>query len=184
MINSKNPFIIVVLSLFWISTATQAEQQCKRDSIIATAPSSRYQQDTDGTVLDKETGLIWRRCLEGVTSDACDKGEPLALNWADALIHVSTVNSAGGFAGHNDWRLPNIREIQTLFELQCIDPAINLEIFPNTPSSQHWTSSPSHFIHEYAWYADFKTGRYTYLAGERTDAKHIRLVRDSNSPKE
>ena len=158
-----------------------AEQRCQSESIIATTPTSHFQVNTDGTVVDKQTNLMWRTCLEGITDNSCEDGDALELDWTESLLHVAKVNSENGFAGHKDWRLPNISELITLFELQCFDPAINLHVFPNSPSSKLWTSSPSHFIHEYAWYADFRTGVYTYLAGERADKKHIRLVRDNDS---
>lgn len=156
-----------------------SEQRCKAGNIAATAPSSRYQKNTDGTVVDTETGLMWRSCLQGVAGEACDEGEPLELNWADVLRYVSHLNARDGFAGHTDWRLPNIRELSTLVELQCSDPAINLAVFPNAAPSHVWSSSPSYFHTHYSWYVNFQTGAFTY--GEREKAKAIRLVRGGES---
>lgn len=166
----------LLLSLL-VALLSQAQaQNCQTEHIAPSAPQSRYQQNKDGTVVDKETGLMWRDCLEGVTGEACGKGEPLALTWADALLYVPKLNSQGGFAGYTDWRLPNIRELSTLAELQCGDPAINLAVFPNAASSDVWSSSPASFFKHYSWYVDFKTGAFTY--GERVKAKAVRLVRD------
>jgi hypothetical protein len=150
-------------------------QRCQTGNITPTAPSMRYQQNKDGTVVDTETGLMWRTCLEGVTGAACGEGEPLALTWAEALLYVPQFNNQGGFAGYTDWRLPNIRELSTLIELQCVNPAINLTVFPNA-AADVWSSSPAPFHTHYSWNVNFKIGAFAY--GQRDKAKAIRLVRD------
>ncbi|HEX7025664.1 MAG TPA: DUF1566 domain-containing protein, partial [Gammaproteobacteria bacterium] len=146
-------------------------QRCQTGTIVSTTPSTRYQQNKNGTVVDTETGLMWRICLEGAAGEACDQGEPLAATWAEALLYVPTFNGKGGFAGHTDWRLPNIRELGTLAELQCFNPAINLGIFPNAASIGVWSSSPALFHAHYSWYVDFEIGALAY--GEREKAKAI-----------
>jgi len=165
----------LLLALLASADQAQTGQRCKNEHIPATTPSSRYQQKSDGSIVDTETGLMWRACLEGVAGKACDEGAPLALTWAEALIYVPTFNSGGGFAGYTDWRLPNIRELSTLVELQCAGPAINLAVFPNATSTDVWSSSPAHFHTHYSWHVDFATGAFTY--GERTKPKAVRLVR-------
>lgn len=167
----------ILLVLLASVSQAQTGQVCKTGHIAATAPSSRYQEKDDGTVVDTKTGLMWRACLQGVAGKTCNEGEPLELTWAGALARVPAFNSDGGFAGHRDWRLPNIRELSSLLELQCAGPAINLAIFPNATSADVWSSSPAHFHTHYSWHVDFATGAFTY--GERTKSKAIRLVRDT-----
>ncbi|WP_250459510.1 DUF1566 domain-containing protein [Microbulbifer litoralis] len=170
----RNTALLLIL-MAPISEA-QTGQHCKPESIAPTAPSSRFQRGDNGSVVDTRTHLMWRACLEGVTGEACDEGKPLALTWAEALAYVPNANGDGGFAGHSDWRLPNIRELGTLVELQCTGPAINLAVFNNAPAAGVWSSSPSGFHTHYSWYVDFVTGAFTY--GERAKPKAIRLVRD------
>ena len=168
-----------ILSLFYfasLATTVQADQYCQTENIPATAPSTHYQPLKDGTIYDNNTGLMWRVCLEGLSGKSCDQGEPLLLSWANALLHVPVLNSDNGFAGYKDWRLPNIRELSTLVELQCANPAINLNAFVNAPSEHVWSSSPYHFYTHYSWYVDFENGAATY--DERISKKSIRLVRD------
>lgn len=83
--------------------------------------------------------------------------------------------SDGNTNDYNDWRLPNIRELSTLVEPQCAGPAVNSEIFPNTPATHVWSSSPYNFYTHYSWYVDFANGAPTYDL--RTALKNIRLVR-------
>src|SRR5689334_20008766 len=65
--------------------AGQAQQLCHRDNMISTTPASRFQKHDDGTVIDRETGLMWRACVEGVKGKNCDKGKALELSWGGAL---------------------------------------------------------------------------------------------------
>ncbi len=58
----------------------------------------------DGTVTDKATWLMWSRNDSGV-----------GLNWSNALAWARQMNAAN-YLGHNDWRLPNAKELQTLFD--------------------------------------------------------------------
>lgn len=158
--------------------AQRPRQRCHQENMAATAPSSRFQKHNDGTVTDRETGLMWRVCMEGLEGKNCDKGKALEPSWGGALTYAPSLNSGKGFAGYKDWRLPNIRELGTLIELQCAQPAINLEVFPNTPSAHVWSSSPYHFYTHYSWYADFSSGRISYA--ERVKPKQLRLVRGGN----
>jgi hypothetical protein len=184
---SKLPILIFLLLLplscplaQQLSTSEQErpQQRCHLETMASTTPSSRFERHDDGTVTDKETGLMWRVCVEGLKGKNCDKGKALELSWAGTLTYVPTLNTGEGFAGFKDWRLPNIRELGSLVELQCARPAINFEIFPNTPSAHVWSSSPYHFYTHYSWYVDFGSGQFTYT--ERIKPKQIRLVRGGN----
>jgi hypothetical protein len=85
-----------------------------------------------------------------------------------------------GFAGHTDWRVPNIRELGTLVELQCFQPSINSAVFPNTPNRPVWSSSPYLPAPDfYTWQVDFQNG--SIYSDDRTKTKYLRLVRDSKA---
>ncbi len=62
---------------------------------------SEFKDNNDGTISDKATGLMWMRSDSG-------KG----MNWKEALAYAE--NSS--FAGFNDWRLPNAKELQYLVD--------------------------------------------------------------------
>lgn len=111
-------------------------QVCKPNSIPATTPTDQFIDNRNGTVSDKKTGLMWKRCSEGQswTGTTCT-GEVSGYSWQGALRYVRSMNTLGGFAGKKDWRLPNIKELQSIVEMQCTEPAANLKVFPATPSS-------------------------------------------------
>jgi len=60
--------------------------------------------NNDGTIIDKATGLMWSKNDNG-------KG----INWKDALAWVQKMNKKN-YLGHNDWRLPNAKELQSIVD--------------------------------------------------------------------
>ena len=63
-----------------------------------------FHRNGDGTVTDRASGLIW---------DQSDSGKP--MNWSEALAWVQSMNRQNHL-GHNDWRLPNAKELQSLVD--------------------------------------------------------------------
>lgn len=153
-----------------------AQAACNAN-IPLTRPDSRYTDNTDGTVTDTVTGLMWMQCPEGLstTTTACDTGSAATYTWQGALARAKAVNDGGGFAGHADWRLPNLKELKSLAEVACYSPAINTNLFPNTPGSRFWSSSPVASVTYFAWdvYFSFGGGGWAY----KDNACHVRLVR-------
>lgn len=141
------------------------------------APVERYLPRSDGTVTDRYTGLMWKRCAEGQTWKAelgeCE-GRPAELGWQDALLSAETSNSIG-YAGFRDWRLPNFKELDSLIETACYTPAVNIEIFPRAPRLYFWSSSPYATDHGFAWAVGFDYGES--LIGRKTKSYAVRLVR-------
>ena len=77
---------------------------------------TRYQANSDGTVTDLETNLMWAKCSGGMEYDvSVCQGSSTAVNWRDALEAAG----ASELAGHSDWRLPNAKELQTLSVLSA-----------------------------------------------------------------
>ena len=83
-----------------------------------------YQDNGDGTVTDLNTGLQWqKRSDDGSISD-----RDTTFSFANAAAHITALNAAN-FAGRNDWRLPNIRELQSLVNYGAANPAIMSSAF-------------------------------------------------------
>src|SRR5436309_12162449 len=89
-----------------------------------------YVDNGDGTVTDVNTGLMW----EKLSHDGSVHDDHNTYTWANAISgHVATLNSTN-FAGHNDWRLPDVRELQAIVDYQTIHPAV-ASAFNNNCSS-------------------------------------------------
>lgn len=162
-------------SLVVVSTIVYSEQICQDTNILPSARDARYERNIQGIVMDKNTGLMWRTCTEGTSGSECDTGSAINASWGDALLYVNKVNHDKGLEGFTDWRLPNIRELNSLADVQCTNASINSRIFPNTPAAHFWTSSPYNTLDFYSWYVDFSTGETN--TDDRLNAKKIRLVR-------
>ena len=147
--------------------------------ISATSPTDRFADNLDGTLTDERTGLMWKKCPEGQSGQDCSTGSATYI-WQNALRQVETVNNTpGGFAGHTDWRLPNSKELASIIEYSCVDPAINSavsdDVFPSTPSQVFWTSSPVYGIMNSVWAINFFSGFDSQSV--KIDANNVRLVR-------
>ena len=154
-------------------------QTCE-SSIPETTPTSRFTPNNDGTVLDTKTGLVWKVCSEGQTwvggTPVSCTGTASFYNWKTALELAQTLNAGAGFAGQKDWRLPNIKELASIAELQCTLPAINEAVFPSTPLVVFWSSSPSADSSGKVWVSFFDDGHNSDSVN-KNDIAQVRLVR-------
>jgi hypothetical protein len=82
-------------------------------------------------------------------------------------------------SGQKDWRLPNVRELESLTDDTRDSPAINPAFFPNASSSYYWQSTSYAGNPQYAWLVDFGHGYVPYTF--KSDAYHVRCVRGGNS---
>lgn len=160
--------LCVALAMFALPVAAQI---CN-PKIRETAPATRFAVHADGTVTDTRTGLMWKRCVEGLSGTDCATGGTAFNNWSNAL----TLAANSTYAGYSDWRLPNPKELESLVEYRCMDPAINLTVFPGTPRNWHWTAAPYANASDYAWIGGFYVGGSSYDG--RTIPYAVRLVRD------
>jgi len=141
--------------------------------VRSTAPASRYIDHGDGTVTDTTTGLMWKQCAEGLEGAGCTSGQVVRLAWKEALSRPQE----NVFAGHNDWRLPTYKELSSLVEERCYDPAINVALFPSSPPAGFWSSTADANRMGYAWVVGFGYGDAFY--GSESGPYFVRLVRDS-----
>jgi hypothetical protein len=141
-------------------------------NMTADTVNSRYTMQTNGTVIDKQTGLTWMRCALGQTWDGSGcKGLPQTYTWKSALATAETTR----FMDQNDWRLPEQEELQSLVENRCYRPFINLAAFPNPTDNWFWSASPNPSNIGSMTIANFF---YDYLGfGNKKDSYAIRLVR-------
>jgi hypothetical protein len=125
----------------------------------ATIPADRYAVTTE-TVRDLETGLTWQR-----VDDATMRLWSSARDYCDALI-------LGGF---RDWRLPTIRELQSLVDVQAADPAIS-PFFTGTAGA-YWTATPDAGNPDYGvWVVGFQHGE-SYTEISSVGGYRVRCVR-------
>lgn len=152
---------------------------CK-NNFLPSNPNSAYLMHLNGTVTDKRTRLNWKRCSEGqVWNGRTCLGEAKSYSWDEALMLARTST----FAGHSDWRIPNVKELRSLVEeCRSVSPKINPIIFPATPDSFFWSSSPSLTSNRGSWHVTFNRGTSSFGGYTRDYEHYIRLVRGGQPP--
>jgi len=189
--------------------------------IVAPAAPMSFVDNGDGTITDQNTGLQWeKKSDDGSTHDKDDRypwvslctgdnhtwctrdadcpaagpggtcGGTTALEWVDAL-------NASHFAGHDDWRLPSIREIASIANYQSMypSPSVSPEFDTNCGldslgnagctvtecsctddgNDVYWSSTTLAAASEYAWAMYFGYGYQVY--NDKTTSHLVRAVR-------
>jgi hypothetical protein len=101
-----------------------------------------YTDNGDGTVTDTSTGLTWQK--------ASSSGK----TWEKALAYCEGLS----LGGYTDWRLPTVKELQSLADYSRYSPAINTTYFPDTAASWYWSSTTIVYNTRGAWDVDFGFG--------------------------
>ena len=127
-------------------------------------------------VTDGRTGLVWRRCAEGMAANggSCT-GTASTFTHEQAMVRARDQATNTGVA----WRLPNVKELASIVDRSKSNPAIDTVAFPATPNNWFWSSSPSVGRVYGAWLVDFSVGYvgYDVTSETRGDASYVRLVR-------
>ncbi|HEX6903071.1 MAG TPA: DUF1566 domain-containing protein [Thermoanaerobaculia bacterium] len=165
------------------------------DGAVQAGATLSYTDNGDGTVTDNNTGLMWEKKGDNGGLHDKDNAYPWTGNGAQETIWdwLDDVNGEGGtgFAGYNDWRIPNFKELQTLAHYGKVTPATS-EVFNSNcvagatvltgsctagatyTSSTTWARSTS-----MAWGLRIQDG-FSSLS-DKTSALRVRAVRGGGS---
>ena len=123
----------------------------------------RFTLFEDGTIYDNVTGLMWVENPNLLPAPFSIAGVQDELNWND------TIDACEGliYAGHSDWRCPNINEIMSLFFINPTGQQIDLDFFKYIYNWYYWSSTTYFFNTTAAWITEFIYG-LTYTAYKDT----------------
>ena len=109
--------------------------------------ATHFTNNGNGTITDNLTGLIWQKVPYKDT-----------LTWENALIYSDSLT----LAGITDWRLPNIKELQSLNDEKLMNPSIDTNYIKTGNNRKYWASTtlPNHTTQ--AWYINTSAGITTY----------------------
>jgi hypothetical protein len=149
------------------------------DGDLQKGAARSYADNGDGTITDNKTGLMWeKKSQDGSIHDYSNlytwSGPSYAsTNIMDGTItstFLATLNAGSGFAGHTDWRIPNVNELHTLANYQnatpAVDPAFNTNCTGGctvltcdcTVPYGYWSSSAYQLDAHSAWFVSFVGG--------------------------
>jgi len=103
-------------------------------------PVPRFVDNSDGTVTDELTGLMWTQDNVNPGPAPCSPG--VTRNWFDSLTYVACLNT-NSYLGHDDWRMANVIEINSLMDFREYDhrPWWNSQGFTMTTNYWWWSST-------------------------------------------
>jgi hypothetical protein len=131
--------------------------------------------NSDGTVTDRATGLMW------------EKNGSSFLSNRRAKAYIEQLNSRR-FAGYSDWRMPTVEELSSLLARKS-ESGVHLNPVFHRKQSRCWTAdkgeSKSWSWYKGAWLVDFKNGQvneayWTSEAGGRyrkNSENYVKAVR-------
>ena len=120
----------------------------------------KYIDNGNGTVLDRQTGLVWQKCSVGQNNDAVCSGGASSPDWTTALANCSGLGLAS-----RTWRLPNVKELQTIFDVSRTSfPTIDTNFFPATVNAKYWSSTTYAVTAVSAWVVDFNDGSSNFAS--------------------
>jgi len=131
---------------------------------------SDFVDNGNSTVTDNATGLMW----EVKTDDGGARDKDNVCSWYEALSYCENLS----LAGYTDWRLPNIKELQSIVDYSTYSPSINTTFFPNTAwliyeEYPYWSSTSN--TQQWVMGVGFGYGDWEYLT---RDIKYwVRAVR-------
>lgn len=127
MILSKTQLSLLSLVLT-VTITSPARAACapQNANLQNTRPDAHFTVHGDGTVTDRQSGLMWTQCALGLTYDgqvgACESDNGGSATeypgWSAAISATVDANNTT-LLGYDDWRLPNIKELASLADLAC-----------------------------------------------------------------
>ena len=130
------------------NTKPQAEKSTKRWNPKIYRGERSYSKNSEHTVKDNYTGLIWQKEDDGQKR-----------TWEEAVSYCNSLSLAG-----LSWRLPEEEELYYLGDVRKYDPAIDTDYF-NVKSSWYWSNTTFENDSSSAWGVNF------YDGGDNWDGK-------------
>jgi hypothetical protein len=121
--------------------------------------AERFELRPDGTTVDHKTGLQW-----------ATEESPKQLNFEEAEKHCAALR-LGGF---DDWRLPDLEELESIRDLGRHNPCIDPKFFKSN-ANWVWSRTPTAWSSGCAWVVYFYYGNVNY--DDRYGRAFVRAVR-------
>lgn len=134
--------------VYFSAKTANGHARCVRGDTLPAVSFNR--NDTDKIVTDTLHGLMWQDDEESATD---------VRNWTGAISYCE----ASELGGYNDWRLPNVTELNSIADYTAYNPAVS-SVFQNTTvevsgsNVHYWTSTSDAYDLSSAWTVSFDYG--------------------------
>ena len=129
------------------------------------------------TLYDWYTGLEWVADPSAIGGIWGTEGTPSTMSFDEAVAACNDLN----YGGHNDWRLPNTKEAQTLVDFGKDHPALDTQKFKNSKDDDYFSGTVTNFGCENYFQGNGGTGGKTWDQ-DRDKKKYARPVRGNLVP--
>jgi hypothetical protein len=163
------------------------------DGTLRFGEALRFVDDGNGTVRDLNTGLMWEKKSDDgglhdkdntyVWSNLDLAPEETIWDWLQDV----NVEGGTGLAGYADWRIPHVKELQSIADFEEFDPAVGATFdggcVPGcttidcscTTNFNYWTSTTSASSASFAWVVNFGSGAVDF--NSKDSGRFVRAVR-------
>ena len=119
----------------------------------------------NNAVIDRRTGLTWRRCLEGQVW-----GGASCSGMLSRFVHEQALSYS-----RSGWRLPNVKELASLASRSDYAPSLDATAFPGASDLYTWSTTPYVSSSQNAWRVNFYAGLVEQPSRDANDVG-LRLV--------
>ena len=128
-------------------------------ALLSLSAQPSLAQSDDSIFYDPRTGLTWQQ-----------RGDDVLRSWEEAELFCRDLI----FASKSDWRLPSVKELDSIVDRWRNSGAFNPNFFPQT-RSDYWSFTPSADNANDAWAVNFGIGLvYTALSSRKLHARCVR----------
>lgn len=131
-----------------------------RNIITPTILTNHFTDNGDGTITDNLTQLVWQKIANAT-----------AQTWEQALAYAEGLT----IGTSSDWRLPNIKELQSLNNELATNPSVFNPYFSSLGVHNYWSSTSLPNQTTKAWYWNTQFGITTYDV--KTNSNYVLCVR-------
>ena len=123
---------------------------------------NQFTDNNDGSVYDNLTKLTWQKVPN-----------PNMYSWEAALAFAENLT----IGSTSDWRLPNIKELQSISNETLINPSVNTTFFGSIGIKSYWSSTSLASQSVNAWFMNTQFGTTTF--GLKTSTNYVICVKGS-----
>ncbi len=173
------------------------------DGDVQAGAALSYTDNGDGTITDNNTGLMWEKKDDNPTPTIHDKDNTYTwstgtndMDGTITTVFLDTLNDVGGggascFAGHCDWRVPNVKELSSIVDYEVFSPSVDsafhqagtctgctdvtMATCSCTAAEYHWSSTTIATNPSNVWPVTFFNGLVYF--DSKTSGLRVRAVR-------